>query len=503
MLNTKIYGQIIKYENSRIISLFLILGFIACLHPVRCFSQEDPGHQLVLSTTPATCGADGSLFVELSDDDGWSSLLFKLYLLTDRQTPFESNNSGQFFNLLAGRYFVIFSGEFEGEKIELEAEISLNTDFEGLSFSLLSQNLCAEDDGKLEVIIQTGSAVLFELIGPINRQPQSSPLFENLTEGAYTVIVTDDCEDRLSRNFQVFRPILEIDLSRRNFDTFLPSCNQITVSHGLRSLNADVEFPMQVSFIVYNPDNQNLEEISLLLEESDIVDNAFFANIPFYHAKTYTYDLSITDNCGYSATALNNTIDLEIEIKDDLRWGAGPCGRRRLSIKPKNLLPPFTLTFQDFPDEFDPEIFNVNYPGPYTEDNIYFGGVANPIPDGFYSLTVQDACGNETSISVNHVQSVGPPAANILKSCGLGVGSVELMNFDYQLTEVVLNAAPASYGVAAPVDLSKNININDTRRFYLNDLPEGTYEFAVKTSCDTEHIATVNIESTVIKSGGN
>lgn len=500
ILIANIFSQSIRCKNVQIISLLLILSFIACLHPVRCFSQEGSETNLILTATPATCGADGSLFVELSDEEGWSSTLFQLYLLPDRQTPFESNNSGQFSNLVVGRYFVVFSGEFEGETVEIEGEITLTSDYEGLSFSLLSQNLCADDDGKLEVVIQAGSAVSYELVGPVSRPPQSSPLFENLTEGAYTVIVTDECGDRLSRNFQVFRPILEIDLTRRNFSTFLPSCDQITVSHGLRSLNADVEFPLQVSFTVYDPDNQNQEVISLLLEESDLVDNSFFADIPFYHGQAYTYDLSITDNCGYSANALNNTIDLSIDINDDLRWGAGPCGQRRLSIKPKNLLPPFTITFQDFPDEFNPEIFNANYPGPYTGDNIFFGSVANPIPDGFYSLTVQDACGNEASISVNHVQSVGRPAANILKSCGVGVGSVELINFDYQLIEVVLNKAPTAYGITTPVDLSANINVNDTRRFYLNNLPEGTYEFAVKTSCDTEHVATVEIESTVITS---
>ncbi len=500
MLNTKLYGQIMGHNSHKIISLFLVLGLIIFLHPIRCYSQQDTTPKLVLSSTPVTCGADGGIIGQLSNAEGWSNALYKLYFLPNRQSIFQSNSTGQFSDLVLGNYLMIFSGDFEGKKIEIEGEISLISDYEGLSFSLLSQNLCAEDDGKLEVIIQTGDATLYELTGPVDRQPQPSPLFENLIAGAYTVIVTDVCGARLSRNFQVFRPILEIDLARRVFNTFLPSCDQITVSHGLRSLNADVEFPLQVSFTVYDPNGQNAEVISLILEENDLVDNLFHADIPFYHGQAYTYDLSITDNCGNSATALNNTVNLGITISNDLRWGAGQCGQRRLSIKPRNLTAPFTITFQEFPNEFDPEIFNSNYPGPFAEDNIYFGDVGNPIPNGFYALTVQDACGNEASISVNHVQSVGRPSANILKSCGIGVGSVELINFDYQLLEVFLISAPPAYGFTEPVDLSENISINDKRRFYLNNLPEGSYQFAVKTSCNTEHVTTVMIESTVISS---
>ena len=465
---------------------------------MRCYSQEE--RQLVLTSTPVTCGADGSIFGQLSNDDGLSSPLFELYLLPDRQTLFQSNNTGQFSDLVSGNYLVIFSGDFEGEKIKIEGQISLTSDYEGLSYSLLSQNLCADDDGRLEVILQSGDAAFYELTGPINRQPQPSPLFENLIEGAYTIIVTDVCGDRLSRNFQVFRSILEIDLSRRDFGTFLPACDRISVSHGLRYLNAESEFPLQVDFTVYDPDNQTVEVINLLLEETDLVDNLFTVDIPFFHDQIYTYDLSITDNCGYSANALNNTIDLGIDISNDITWGAGQCGQRKLSVKPKNLVAPFTITFQDFPEGFDPKVANPLYPGPFTEDNIYFGDENDPIPDGFYSLTLQDACGNEASISVNHRQAIGPALPTVLKSCGIGVGSIELMNYDYQLIEVILNMAPTAYGVTTPVDLSENININDTRRFYLNNLPEGNYEFAVKTSCGTEHVTRVNIESTVITS---
>lgn len=486
--------------SKSIFSLFLISIGLLCLFPNWCYSQGGIDNQLVISSTPVTCSADGHIHVQLLNSQGWSNPLYQLFLLPDLQTPFESNSTGQFTDLVVGDYAIIFSGEFEEETIVIEEQVPLASDYEGLSFSLLSQNLCAEDDGKLEVIIQSGESVLYELTGPVTRMPQPSPIFENLTEGAYTIIVTDICGDKLSRNFQVFRPILEIDSSRRDFKPFLPNCNQISVAHGIRALNADIEFPIQVTFTVYNPNNLSEEVISFPINENDLVDNLFYADIPFYYNQEYRYDLTVTDNCGYSATASNNTIDLALSISDDLRWGAGSCGRRRLSVKPQILASPFTITFQQFPNGFDPEIFNSDYPGPFTSDNIFFGDTDNPIPDGIYELTVQDACGNEAKISVNHIQTVGRPSANILKSCGIGLGSVELMNFDYELNEVLLNSAPAAYGVSTPVDLSENISVNDPRRFYLNNLPEGTYEFAVKTSCDTEHVTTVTIESTIISS---
>nr|MBI1230278.1 DUF11 domain-containing protein [Cytophagales bacterium] len=480
--------------------LFWTAAALFFINPGHSHSQEGADLELVMSITNVTCGADGALGVELSENEGVTGQLFRLFLLPDTQTPFQSNSSGQFANLIEGDYIVRFSGELNGASIILEERVTLSSEYNGLIFSLLSQNLCAEDDGKLEVVIQTGEAATFELTGPINRPQQLSPIFENLIEGAYTVSVTDICGDKLSRNFQVVRPVLEIDPSLRIFETFLPSCNQITVGHGIRALNAELEFPLQVSFTVYDPNNVPQDVIAVAVMEEDMRENRFFVDLPFYHDQTYTYDLSITDNCGYIATALNNTINQKISISDDLKWGAGPCGQRRLSVKPRNLSPPFTITFHEFPAQFSPELFNPDYPGPFSADNVFFGDPTNPLPDGFYDLSVFDACGNEARISVDHVQSVGRPSANILKSCGIGLGSVELINFDYQLTEVVLNSAPAAYGVSTPIDLSANINVNDRRRFYLNNLPEGAYVFAVKTSCGTEHVSNVTIESTVITS---
>lgn len=57
--------------------------------------------------------------------------------------------------------------------------------------------------GSIEVFVNEGTPATFELLGPSERAAQESNVFEDLKAGAYTIIVTDECGDRLSQSFEI------------------------------------------------------------------------------------------------------------------------------------------------------------------------------------------------------------------------------------------------------------------------------------------------------------
>uniref|UniRef100_UPI0030ED0626 hypothetical protein n=1 Tax=uncultured Cyclobacterium sp. TaxID=453820 RepID=UPI0030ED0626 len=67
-------------------------------------------------------------------------------------------------------------------------------------------------------------------------------------------------------------------------------------------------------------------------------------------------------------------------------------------------------------------------------------------------------------------------------------------SFDFEFTSVELTKAPSSFSGSLPLDVTNNISNVDPRRFYMNNLPEGDYEFTSNTSCKTTHLTKVTIE---------
>ncbi|EPR67875.1 hypothetical protein ADICYQ_2947 [Cyclobacterium qasimii M12-11B] len=139
--------------------------------------------------------------------------------------------------------------------------------------------------------------------------------------------------------------------------------------------------------------------------------------------------------------------------------------------------------------------YNSGYPGPFDEENVFFGSTEMPIPAGNYAFTLVDACGNSASISKELLDVLSGPGATVYKGCGPDMGSLQLNSFDFEFTKVELTKAPASYTGTVPVDVSQNISFSiDPRRFFMNNLPAGEYEFTSSTSCKTTHLTKVTIE---------
>ncbi len=484
-------------------SLISHLGQIFCFSPLLIgsifglfnFSYAQEELKLSVESSAVTCTGDGEISaMVLTGDNPVESVNYFLFRLPNETNPYLDNNTGEFSGLREGEYLVRATFTFEGEDLQLEERIGVLNTFDPLVFSLQSWNLCGEEDGAIEVNLQEGAAATYELEGASVRPPQTSPRFEGLAEGAYTVWVTDECGNRLSQSLQLYRPGLEIFPTGRIFEGMLPNCQTISVGHRFRTIGAETEFPITATFTINTPDGDR-DELTIEIEEGEIRNGFFYVDIPFYHNQPYTYNLEVRDPCGNSDSHENLEVNRRLSISNNTRWGAGFCGNRRIAISPENFLPPFQISFLEHPEDFDPVDFNPNYPGPFENETIFFGDEENPIPEGAYRVRVEDACGNEREISFNHNVVISGPVFQELKSCDVGLSTVEMTSHDFLLDDVTMTSAPEAYGLNEPLDLTPFVNPQNQRRLYLTDLPPGDYEFEVYSSCGTQHFPTLTIEA--------
>ncbi|SHN21914.1 conserved repeat domain-containing protein/gliding motility-associated C-terminal domain-containing protein [Cyclobacterium lianum] len=479
-----------RIENIKPILPGLILFLTFCFF----FTLDTAGQQapvLRLDLKQPSCPGNGEISAVLENVANPADLLFELYLLPE-SAVLASNSSGRFTGLIEGSYRVTARYSVEGEPQEISAEANLMSTFESLSFTILSEGLCENDLSHIEVITDAGNPLSYELRGDLQRPAQDSPLFENIPAGSYTVVVTDECGDRLSQSFEIRKSEMVLDPDIQEFQPTLAGCGEIAVGHLLRVAGAEIAYPLAVLFTVQLPDGQQ-QEIQVEVDEGAASEVMLMGIIPFYPGEEYSYDLQVTDNCDQIAILEDNLINRTLQISEDVLWGAGPCGQRRLSVKPLNFVPPFQINFSEYPDDFDPSLYNEAYPGPFEEENIFFGSEEMPIPFGQYTFMVEDACGNTAEFSKEFRDLLSGPATTVYKGCGPSTGSLQLNSFDYQFTRIEMVAGPEAYSNQYPIDLSENISQNDPRRFFMNSLPAGNYEFVSYTTCDTEHETQVTV----------
>ena len=175
--------------------------------------------------------------------------------------------------------------------------------------------------------VHQGNPATYQLQGPTPRAAQESPVFEDLSAGTYTIIVTDNCGERLSQSFEIQKAEFLIDSEFQQFENELKSCGVISVGHQLNSIGSDISYPLQVKYLIYTPGGDT-EEVNIVIATGSSSENIFFADLPFFHDQAYTYDITITDNCGQTTALEGNTINRKLSISNDLLWGAGLCGRR-------------------------------------------------------------------------------------------------------------------------------------------------------------------------------
>ena len=448
--------------------------------------------ELSIATKNESCSLkNGQMIFTVSQVDPNATITYTVFLLPNIDTPLIVQSANTLNGLAEGDYRVTVSVELDGVVSTKVRDVTIGHSTEATEFNIITEEVCGENDGEIIVEMISGTATSYEIQGPVDRGPQSSNQFDNLPEGSYKIIVTNECGEIFSKSYEVLKTDLYIDESKQEFDPLLPACDEITVRHYINSVNSTIQYPLTLEFNINLPSG-GIEVATAIIEEGDQFEGFIEATIPFFHDNLYTYGLRIIDNCGNIAESDNDfQVERKLSIAADRLWGAGLCGKRQLTIAPINYVPPYDVIFMEYPDGFDPG----NTEG-FQDERIFFDN-GSYIPDGPYEFKIVDGCGNESeTVEFIHTTRVGPPTASefLYKGCGPDNGSVQLMNYDYELLKVEIISAPAVYSATLPHEVSENIRESDKRRFYMNNLPVGTYEFRVETSCSEYPVHSVEVE---------
>lgn len=296
----------------------------------------------------------------------------------------------------------------------------------------------------------------------------------------YNVLVTDACGNTysLNNNQLSFTPI---EILPGELDEIL-SVNTLYVTHEI-NLNQSYTFlyPITVQATIYPSSGP-----PTVVYQTITSGTVFSLTIPFENNVSYTYDLLITDACGNSYTLSNNIIEINPALILDI--GDAECNDYFITLKFEDILAPYYINFISSPIGFNPLNYNSNYPGPYTQFEIIFGGLNNSLPLGTYIIEVVDSLGNiiQRTFTIEDIQNYIVEDVITTSGCG-GTGSV-LMTFDptMNIGSVSIYGAPASYPNSLPDNVSTYIN--PSALFFMDDLPLGNYIFHLTDACGNLYI---------------
>ncbi|WP_194774678.1 T9SS type B sorting domain-containing protein [Pararhodonellum marinum] len=476
--------------------IFCLVLFLFGLS-ISASAQDLNDFDFTVEVNDETCPNGGSLNFGVANTQNGATITYHIFKAPDFNSPISIQEAQTITGLSAGDYKVTAVQTLNGESGTQSKEFDIVKSYEPITFSVIGENICSGNDGKISINLITGKAASFEIRGPANIGPQQNPIFDGLPEGNYTVLVTHECGERVTQSFQLQSPNIEIDASEVSFSPVLESCDEVKVTHVLNSKGSAIQYPVAVIFTVVNPNGDEIE-FNMILPEGNATEETFESKIPFFNATPYSYSIKTIDACGNETISPTFPVEMGLEISDDLFYSAG-CGERYLSINPKFFSPPYTINFQSYPDGFDPIAFNQNYPGPFEEEFVYFGGQGQPIPEGEYVVEISDQCGRKAQITGFNEVQILPPVPTVLRGCGIEHASLRLAATDYDMSMVQITEAPSNYPFTLPHDVSEHIFIGNPSEFYLADLPVGDYSFFVNESCGTSHQVTINLPAQSIQ----
>lgn len=452
---------------------------------------------LQVTATNETCLGNGSLTMSVSGTTAGATISYAVYLLPDVTTPVAVLTTPTLTGLNAGNYRIIATQSLGSQTGTQQVDVTIQNLIVPLTYTISSQKEKCGNDGQITVNITSGIAVSYEIIsGPVVVAPQPSNVFSNLPEGQYQIRVYNNCGNAVVQSYTLLAFILNIAIDPVAFPSaILPSCNTITVSNFYGGISGGiVAYPIEVLFTVFPPGGGTPTLISQTIAVG-IDSGTVFEDIPFYHGQTYLYSIQITDSCGNVFFRNNNVVNKSLS----LGIGSVPvtCSDVILTLTPSNYLPPYSIHFIEAPTGFNALQANILHPGPFDTENVEYGSLTNPVPQGVYTVQVTDACGRTATVTTEIEVELGSPIITVPTGCVLG--SIQITpapppSPPTQIVSVILQSAPSAYPNTLPENLSSLI-VGGV--FSMNsNIFEGTYVFQVTDSCGEIYMLTGTVQLT-------
>lgn len=455
-----------KVTRNLLLTVFLLVG---CSQGM--FAQLS-NFSLTVTKTNETCTANGSLTFNVSGTTAGSTILYSIYRLPDVTTPIAVLSANTFTGLVAGNYRVVATQSLGGESGTQSQDITIFNQITLLTYQLVKANVVCGLDGSITVNTTNGTAVSYEIFaGPVIRPLQTSNVFTGLPSGQYSVRVFDACGEGVVQAVTVSDSTTNLSFSVGIFR--LVSCESINTFNTLGAVTANdaIAYPLTVEYAVVPPFWASLNFTQVI--PSGAPDNRLLQQvIPFYYDQAYSYTITVTNACGRVYTV---TRQINAKLKVSLYLLSEGCGKK-LSIVPQNFFGPYNITFLQAPAGFDPVVFNVAHPGPFTETSgpEYYNATV-PLPSGTYIVELTDSCGRTATSTIN--VNVSPPQQPTLQTdtgCEVGQGGFYIFSQFYELSTLTITTAPPGFQYVLPYT---------TNEFRMGSLPAGNYHFAITSVC--------------------
>ena len=484
---------------------FLLKNYAWLLVTSFFFFGYSASAQLTVNATPTneTCPGNGTLTLSVQNADPNVPVNYKVYLLPNTSTAIFNSSGTTVTNLQDGTYLVVATQVINGSPVQDDIEVTIEDETVPLTYTITSDNALCGPDGTIFVTVNTGTAVSYEILaGPVTKPPQPSATLTNIPAGVYQVRVTDNCGTGIVVTHTVFSdaPILVIGPSSLP-DIMLPACDLITVGHTFTAGDdIELQFPMDVVFTVYPPDGSPaIVFTQTVTADSDGLDA--LTVIPFYYDTDYYYDLQVTDPCGVVHNMDHNLVRAALVASGG--YGDAGCPGKFLQISVLKYVAPYTITFTSVPEGFDPEVFNVQHPGPFYIEVTNYGSEADEIavPYGTYEFSVTDACGRTSDgmVEIEEPEEIFPIASPQNATCLAALGGVIILIPGFPIVAGQITIGPGEYSDTYPVDVTSYINDDD--EIEMQDLlPPGSYTAVIVDECGNEYtvpfaivVSTINI----------
>lgn len=440
---------------------------------------------ITAEVTDEICTNNGTITLNAVNVTPGATVVYRLYLAPDFTTSISETTGNSFSGLAGGNYRVVATQSLGDLSNTATINEVIENLVEDLDFEITdSSGEDCELTAQLVVNVLSGNAALYEIFqGPVIRPLQSSNVFEDLPSGEYIVRVFDECGDALSKSYTLVIGSSSISISPPELPDIYSSCTTLEIQNQITTSSSAFLYPLTVNYTVFAPDGSESQNYSQIFTSGDATTINLIQEVTIFGNQLFSIEIEVIDKCNNIATA---TFQVNPNPKLSIAKFQDPCGRPYFELIITNYLPPFGINFTQ-PSDFNPLLFNTQYPGPYTSSTVPFGDEENTVPFGDYQVAAVDSCGRFATLSFSFQElPLEPTISAANNGCNSNFGSLTIsIPNNGEIVAISIVSAPPAYQGSLPVNVFDSVNSNGVYQGL--NLPVGEYGLIVLDNCDNEY----------------
>lgn len=472
-----------KKNNSIMRGFVRFLSVLVCTISWGAYAQISD-FSLTVDKTDETCQGNGTLTFSVSNTSANAQIIYKIFKLPNTTNAMSVQTSGYIGGLTTGTYKVVAIQSLNAESNTKEQQVTINNAMVAFNFNITTQFANCSTGGSLVLAATSGTLSACEIIaGPVSRARQTGNTFANLPTGTYTVRAYNECGIAKVKQYTINVVSASLSIGDTEYvqNTSIV-CDSIQISNTISSSSGPVNYPITVRHLLSPMDlsGQNLV-IDQTITSGETGSFAVMARVPRFVSQSYTYDLTVVDNCGSLYAKNDNVVDPNIVL--GLTPGEAICAKKFLKLDASKFTGAYTVTFLSAPSDFNPADFQSAPQGPFTDSSVSYGGVSTPVPFGTYEVMITDSCGRTATQTITlEFRLPVPKYEGFNNGCFSNFGYMNISVPPQNVVSATITAAPAAYTAnhTLPQDVS-GVIINGIVR--LTNMPKGSYTIGITDDC--------------------